>query len=91
MSKTLTSANTTTTCSAPQGIPMYVRRDGDGYMVTDVIGLRYGWGKCLLHAVEEWASQVEDILCIPASELGDPLKGEVARYRQAIDRPTGPS
>lgn len=55
-----------------------------------LFGLRYGWGKTLLGALEEWASQVEDILTIPADELGEPLKTEVARYRHAVDRTEGP-
>lgn len=82
--QTFTSTTTSTTDTA-SGIPLYLRRDGDGYIVTDVVGLRYGWGHFPADALREWAQQVEDILGM-TDELADPLKSEVARYRQALDR-----
>lgn len=63
----------------PQGIPIYLRRDRNGYIVTDVIGKRYGWATTILYALEAWAGDVE-MLC---SELPEKLGAELLRERKA--------
>ncbi len=65
------------------GLLLRVKIDGGNYGVGDFIGTRYGFAPRLKEALQGWAEQVEDILGLEGP-LGDPIKGEVARYRKAL-------
>lgn len=73
----------TSTTDALVGISLYLRRDGDDFHVTDLVGTRYGHGPTPAAALTEWGEQVADLLNL-TEELGDPIKSEVTRYRQAL-------
>jgi hypothetical protein len=74
--------HTTTSLSAL----LRIHRDdqGQGFIAADVTGLRYGFGDSLREAVNAWVDQLDDILEMPESELGEPLRSEVAAYRRAL-------
>lgn len=69
---------------APTGIPLYLRRDNDGYLVTDAIGLRHGWSNTILFALEEWASHVEYLCSDDPAKLGGALRRERKAYRDVL-------
>jgi len=75
---------TTSTLDPPEGIPLYLRRDRDGYLVTDVIGLRHGWSTTILFALEEWAGHVEFLCSEPTEKLGKALLRERSAYRKVL-------
>jgi hypothetical protein len=76
----------TTTADEPtSGMLLRISINKDqGWMVTDMVGLRYGFATDLASAVKMWADDVEAILEIPAAELGAPLAHEVRSYRKAL-------
>lgn len=74
-----------TTTDASNGLLLRITRDEThAWLITDLVGLRYGYATDLRSAVEQWAEQVEEILGLATPELGDPLRTEVAAYRTAL-------
>lgn len=67
------------------GLLLRVAIEHDHYKVTDLVGLRYGFAPFLGDALAEWMEQVDDLLTM-GEPLGEPLKLEVAAYRQALSR-----
>jgi hypothetical protein len=76
----------TTTLDRPSGLLLRVLRDGDGILVKDTVGLRYGWGLTLGDAVRMWADCVMDVCDEP--NAGGALLSEQNAYRAALDRHT---
>lgn len=72
----------TTTAARPNGILLRVYRDGDGILVNDTTGLRYGWGLTLGEAVQMWADCAQDAL--DETDAGGPYLAEVTAYRAAL-------
>lgn len=72
------------TLDPPEGVSLYLRRDGDGYIVTDTIGLRHGWSTTILYALEEWAGHVEYLCSEPPEKLGGALLKERQAYRNVL-------
>ncbi len=68
-----------------RGLLLRIHRDEQGrFVVSDVVGLRYGYGGTLREALDFWLAQLDDILEIPESDLGDPLRSEVRAYMKAL-------
>ncbi len=74
----------TTSSLSARGLLLRIHRDDQGFIAADVTGLRYGFGDSLRAAVNAWVDQLDDILEMPESELGEPLRSEVAAYRRAL-------
>jgi hypothetical protein len=81
--KTPLGLNLTTTADPPNGVLLSLRKDGDGYIVTDMLGLRYGWAENIGEALEMWADCVQ-VLLGERHTLGGHLLLEANRYREAL-------
>jgi hypothetical protein len=77
-------SQSTLTCELGAGLLLRISIDEGNYMVTDLIGLRYGHAPELVDALVAWAEQVDEIVGHDGP-LGDPLKSEVAAYRKALN------
>ena len=77
---------TTTGDPTENGLLLRVSIEDGNYMVSDFVGLRYGFAPVLLHAVEAWANDVEWLMTEPEAKLGDPLLSEARAYRRALHR-----
>lgn len=75
-------AQANTTADTPTGLLLRVFRDGDGIMVKDCTGLRYGWGLTLRDAILMWADCVQDAL--DETDAGGRYLAEVKAYRAAL-------
>lgn len=76
---------TTSTLDEPgPGLLLNIRPDGDGYIVKDMVGLRYGHGSNVSQAMAMWAEDVQWLLTEPREKLGPPLLDEADRYRKAL-------
>lgn len=78
--------STTTWTITPSAPSLLVRIScgKNGFTVRDFVGTRYGCAQTLAQAVAAWAEDVTYICTIPDAELGDPLRTEVTRYREAF-------
>lgn len=78
------SPNTSSTLDPPGGVPLYLRRDGDDFHITDVVGVRYGHGQTLMEAMRMWAEDVDWLCKEPSDTIGGALLREQTAYRQAL-------
>lgn len=86
-SESLYAGHQTTTLDEPVGALgalLRLRRDGEGWYVSDLIGLRYGWGATIGEALAMWSDCVADALGEDEARLADPYLSEVRAYKQAL-------
>ena len=77
-------ANSSTTDPLPAGLLVRIEPHDGGYLVKDFTGLRYGFGKTLREAVEEWADEVQWFVAEPLEILGGSALHEAKAYRRAL-------
>lgn len=89
MSRTHLDFTTSTTADPPNGILLSLRRDGEHWLVTDMIGLRFGAAETVEGALAMWADCVQDICDMAPEKQGEPLLNEANRYREALAARSG--
>ena len=75
---------TTTYTSDANSLLLRIARDEGFYMVTDLIGTRYGHAQTVKDALAQWNDQVADLLGLDEDGLGDPILSEVRAYKEAL-------
>lgn len=75
---------TTTFTTDASALLLRISRDGEHYMVTDLIGTRYGHAQTLAEALAAWEDQVQDLLGLNEDDLGDPILSETRAYKKAL-------
>lgn len=75
---------TTTYTAATDSLLLRIARDQGFYMVTDLIGTRYGHAETLADALAAWEQQVADLLGLDEETLGDPILSETRAYKKAL-------
>lgn len=74
------------TVDTPKAALLRLARDGDGFIVDDLIGLQYGWGETEELALTAWAVAVrEHIEFVDANLCAPNLVNEALRYKQALN------
>lgn len=75
----------TSTLDPPTGVPLYLRADGKGYLVTDAIGLRHGAGLSPEDALRDWAQDVHSFCAmVDAQPSSRALQREARQYALAL-------
>lgn len=78
---------TTSTSSDPPAknrIDLQLQHDGEVWIASDRVGLRYGAGNTITQAVSEWERSV--VYLFDIDRKGDALIREADRYRRALGR-----
>lgn len=85
MTEWLPTIQTSTTMDPPDAALLVRVRPQNGiYLASDFTGTRRGYGRTLLHAVEDWASAVQWLITEPTAQLTPSLRKERAAYRKAL-------